>query len=363
MDRSLPAVIATAAEDRALSERIGVPLAQLPNNYTDIEGIIKIAHEHGCDSIHPGYGFLSESDQFAQAVREHDLTFIGPQTDTLKIFGDKLRARDLAVDAQVSVAPGRVVRDATELEEFLKGSGGSGILKSRAGKKRQSVSVLAIYFTNSSLRSLAGGGGRGIRAVKLGDDLEDSFARCLGESKAFGASNSGLLIEQAITNAQHIEVQILADSHKNIIHLFDRECSLQRRHQKLVEVAPSSLPPPLKQKIFDDAIALAHASNYEGMGTFEFLVNDDGHFFMECNPRLQVEHTVTESITGIDLVECQFAVAEGAPLQEIIDQPPTSKGFSVQTRILAEKMDITSKKISPSCEPLSQFEPPSGHGI
>jgi len=187
LDRNLATVLAHTPEDAALSRRISASqLAQLPTGgYTDIDGQINLALEHGCDSIHPGYGFLSESADFARAVRAADLKFLGPRTRTLEIFGDKLRARDLAISANVSVTPGQIVRDASALEAFLnRATTGRGILKSRAG-----------------------GGGRGIRAVQLGDDLEDSFARCLGESKQFGGSDgdSGLLVEQEITDAQHVE--------------------------------------------------------------------------------------------------------------------------------------------------------------
>ncbi|KAH8058458.1 CoA carboxylase [Aureococcus anophagefferens] len=318
-DRALPSVVAVAPEDEQLVAQYHcdatAPLRSAAS-YADSDELIAAALREGCDAVHPGYGFLSEDAAFSRNV-----------------FGDKIAARRLAVDAGVPVARGAVVGGAAELEAFLKDGIGAGVLKARPG-----------------------GGGRGIRRVSLAGDLAADFERCASEaSRSFGGAEEGLLVEDHVWSARHVEVQVAADSCGAVATLFDRECSLQRRHQKLIEVAPALfLDDTLRRLIAEAAKALAASSGLQGLGTFEFLINGDRFYFMECNPRLQVEHTVTEEIAGVDLVAVQLALAEGAALDDALrGRAAAPRGFSVQARVLAEKNG------KPSCEPARRFSPPT----
>ena len=333
-DRALPSVVAVAPEDEQLRYHCDAtaPLRSAAS-YADSDELIAAALREGCDAVHPGYGFLSEDAAFSRNVRDAGLTFVGAPTAALEVFGDKIAARRLAVDAGVPVARGAVVGDAAALEAFLKDGIGAGVLKARAG-----------------------GGGRGIRRVSLGGDLAADFERCASEaSRSFGGAEEGLLVEDHVWSARHVEVQVAADNCGAVATLFDRECSLQRRHQKLIEVAPAPfLDDTLRRLIAEAAKALAASSGLQGLGTFEFLINGDRFYFMECNPRLQVEHTVTEEIAGVDLVAVQLALAEGAALDDALrGRAAAPRGFSVQARVLAEKNG------KPSCEPARKFNPPT----
>ncbi len=299
--------------------------------YLDIEGIIEIAKEAGVDAIHPGYGFLSENIQFARRCEEEGLIFIGPETKHLNMFGDKVRAREQAQLAQIPVIPGSdgPVNSLEEVKHFGEENGYPIIIKASLG-----------------------GGGRGMRIVNKPEEVSEAFDRAKSEAKAaFG--NDEVYVEKCIQNPKHIEVQILGDGEGNIVHLYERDCSVQRRHQKVVEIAPSvSLSDELRQEICDAAVKLAKNVNYLNAGTVEFLVSDDRFYFIEVNPRVQVEHTVTEMITGIDIVQSQILIAEGHSLHGPEVSIPKQEniplfGYAIQSRITTE-------------DPLNNFMPDTG---
>jgi acetyl/propionyl-CoA carboxylase alpha subunit/acetyl-CoA carboxylase carboxyltransferase component len=305
--------------------------------YLDIDAAILAAKRTDCDCVHPGYGFLAENAEFAQRCIDAGLTFVGPDAKTLILFGDKTKARALARSLDIPIVPGsqQTVASAQEAAAV-------------AGKIGYPV----------MLKAVAGGGGRGMRAVENESEMAAALARCQSEAlAAFGVG--AVFLEKLVSRPRHIEVQVLADRHGNIVHLHERDCSIQIRNQKLVEIAPApNLDPALRQRMCDDAIRLASAGKYVNAGTVEFLVDPDRgeHFFIECNPRIQVEHTVTEEITGVDLLEAQFRIAAGTTLAElgIADQAavPTPNGFAVQARIVARGAGT-----------LTAYKEPAGPGI
>jgi pyruvate carboxylase subunit A len=283
--------------------------------YLNAHRIVNIAVAAGCDALHPGYGCLSENPLLAEICARRGVTFIGPNAEVIKRMGDKTEARKAMIKAGVPVVPG-TEDNIADLNEAL-------TIADQVG-----YPVM--------LKATSGGGGRGIRRCDSKKDLETNYSRVVSEAtKAFGSAE--VFLEKCIVNPRHIEVQILADSEGHVIHLFERDCSIQRRHQKLVEIAPS---PQLNDKqrnyVCDMAVKAAEAVNYENAGTVEFLLDSDGSFyFMEMNTRLQVEHTITEQITGIDIVQEQISIASGNPLsyrQEHIKM----RGFAAQFRINAE---------------------------
>lgn len=300
--------------------------------YLDIEDIIRIAHEHDVDAIHPGYGFLSENADLAKRCEEEGIIFIGPKVEHLIMFGDKINARIQAKKAGIQYIPGSdgPVMNYAEVEKFAKQVGFPIMLK-----------------------AVNGGGGRGMRMVDRMADLRDAYDRAKSEAKlAFGSDE--IYLEKCIVNPKHVEVQIMGDEQGNVIHLFERDCSIQRRHQKVVETAPASaLPVELRQKICNAALKLMKNVHYVNAGTVEFLVTPDGEFyFIEVNPRVQVEHTVTEMITGIDIVQTQIKVAEGYALDSdeigIKSQDDVRcLGDAIQCRITTE-------------DPMNNFMPDSG---
>lgn len=312
---SLHTQFATQSQVLSLSEG-----AHPVSSYLDIDQIVGIAQQTGCDCIHPGYGFLAEHSELVERCQAANIKFVGPNADTLRMFGNKVDARKLAEEAGVPVIPG----------------------SSSATESSEEVSSIAhqIGFP-VMLKAASGGGGRGMRVVGSESELSDAFDRCSGEAKsAFG--DGSLFVEKLIENPRHIEVQVLADEHGSVVHLFERDCSIQLRHQKVMEFAPApNLDPTLRTEILNHAVALCAHAGYSNAGTVEFLVDpDEGScYFIECNPRIQVEHTVTEQITGIDLVEAQFRIASGARLAEIGIQSQESiqafNGFSVQARVSA----------------------------
>jgi acetyl/propionyl-CoA carboxylase alpha subunit len=312
--------------------------------YLDAAQIVALAREAGCDAIHPGYGFLSENGDFARACAAAGIIFVGPAPETLDLFGDKTKARALAEHTKVPVLRG------TE--------GGIGIA--------EAAKFLAAAEGPIMLKALAGGGGRGMRVVRSANELEQAFERCRSEAQqAFG--NGALYAEEFFERARHIEVQIVGDGTGAVSHLWDRECSLQRQRQKLIETAPAlGLPEKLRQRLLDAAIALGKASRYKNLGTVEFLVGDHDRFaFIETNARLQVEHTVTEEVTGLDLVRIQLEIAGGRSLGDLhLEQKnvPAPRGAALQARINLETMnaDGTSR---PAGGTLSVYEPPSGRGV
>ena len=319
--------------------------------YLDIEQILALAAQAGCDAIHPGYGFLSENAEFAGRCAEAGLTFVGPRVETLALFGDKGQARALAEKCEVPVLPGTFgPTSVDEAKEFLASLGAGGAVM---------------------LKALAGGGGRGMRAVRAVEDIEAAYARCQSEaSAAFGSGD--VYVEQLIPRARHIEVQVVGDGSGAVSQLGERECSIQRRNQKLVEIAPSpGLSSGLRERLSSAAVRLAQEVDYASLGTFEFLVDaeqdgDNAPFaFIEANARLQVEHTVTEEVTGVDLVKAQLRLAGGSSLADLgLTQEgiPEPRGFAMQVRINMETIasDGTPR---PSGGTLSAFEVPSGPGL
>ena len=295
--------------------------------YLDIEQLIAVARDNECDAIHPGYGFLSENGTFARRCSEENITFIGPRPETLELFGDKARARALAESCLVPVLPG--TSRATSLEE--------------AREFFHSVANGAMM-----IKALTGGGGRGMRVVTCADEIETAYERSRSEAEqAFG--NGDLYVEQLVTDARHIEVQVVGDNSGKVIHLGERECSIQRRHQKLVEIAPApGLNKQLREMLCNAAVKLAKEARYKNLGTFEFLVDrnqdapDEQAFsFIEANARLQVEHTVTEEVTGVDLVQLQILLAGGSSLSKLrISSPVELRGYAIQMRVNMERMDL-----------------------
>lgn len=295
---------------------IGPPEARL--SYLDIDKILDAAADCGADAIHPGYGFLSENAEFARRVRDAGLVFVGPSAESIDAMGDKISSRKLMAEAGVPVIPG------IERESF--------------DEKSLAAAAEEIGYP-VMLKATAGGGGKGIRIVHELADLWPSYQRSVGESeKAFG--NGTVFLEKAIVGPHHIEMQIFGDSHGNHVHLFERECSIQRRHQKVVEEAPSPfMTPELQARMAEAAILAAKAIDYQNAGTVEFLVDAQRDFyFLEVNTRLQVEHPITEETTGIDMVREQLLVASGEPLsftQADLEQ----RGHAIEARICAEDPD------------------------
>lgn len=300
-------------------------------SYLNIERIIDVAKRAGVDAIHPGYGFLSENEQFAQRCDEEGIKFIGPHIEHLDMFGDKVKARTTAINAKLPVIPGTD----GPIENF------------EAAKAFAQEAGFPLM-----IKATSGGGGKGMRIVREEGELEDTFHRAKSEAeKSFG--NSEVYIERYIDNPKHIEVQIIGDEYGNIVHLYERDCSVQRRHQKVVEVAPSvGLSKELRERICDAALQLMNNIRYVNAGTVEFLVSGDEFFFIEVNPRVQVEHTITEMITGIDIVKTQILVADGANLfDERVSMPQQEEiqtlGYAIQCRITTE-------------DPSNDFMPDSG---
>lgn len=285
-------------------------------SYLNIEKILEIAKKAGADAIHPGYGFLSESPAFAKAVKAAGLTFIGPTVENILAMGDKLASRELMKKAGVPIVPG---------------SDGAIADADQAVKEAERIGFPVI------LKASAGGGGKGIRVVHDPKELPSAFRACQSEGKNF-FKDDRVFIERFIQNPKHIEVQVFGDTHGNVCHLFERECSMQRRHQKLIEEAPSiSVPPEVRQKLGEVAVRAAKSIQYVGAGTIEFIFDNKTKefFFMEMNTRLQVEHPVTEFITGFDLVKEQITVALGQPLS-FKQEDVRIKGHAIELRICAE---------------------------
>lgn len=306
-------------------------------SYLKIPSILAAAEITDADAIHPGYGFLSENAEFSRICSEHDLKFIGPSPEMIQAMGDKSVAKDTMIKNNVPVVPGSEgeIDDYDEAEKLCEEIGYPVMIKASAG-----------------------GGGRGMRKVMEKSELKNKFSACQQEAKtAFG--NPAVYIEKLVQNPHHVEIQILGDQHGNIIHLGERDCSLQRRHQKILEEAPSPLmTPELRKKMGDAAINAAQSVNYEGAGTVEFLVDKNHDFyFMEMNTRIQVEHPVTEEITNYDLVEEQIKVAAG---QKLEDREFKMRGHAIECRINAEDPE---HNFRPSAGLIDVFHLPGGHSV
>ncbi|CAG8957773.1 hypothetical protein HYFRA_00000111 [Hymenoscyphus fraxineus] len=304
--------------------------------------IIKIAVQHGVQMIHPGYGFLSENAEFARNVEKAGLIFVGPSPDVIDALGDKVSARKLAIKAGVPVVPG--TPDAVDKFEDVK-------------------AFTDQYGFPIIIKAAYGGGGRGMRVVREQRDLEDSFNRATSEAKsAFG--NGTVFVERFLDKPKHIEVQLLGDSQGNMVHLFERDCSVQRRHQKVVELAPAKdLPISVRDNLLADAVKLAKSVNYRNAGTAEFLVDQQNrYYFIEINPRIQVEHTITEEITGIDIIAAQIQIAAGATLAQLglTQDRISTKGFAIQCRITTED---PSQGFSPDTGKIEVYRSAGGNGV
>ena len=355
--------VAIHSQDDAASLHVQVADEALPLSgrgvpaYLDGTAIVRLARAAGCDSIHPGYGFLAESAAFARACEEGGLRFVGPAVETLELFGDKLRARAAAAAHDVPVLPGT----------------------GAATSAGQAAAFFARLPAGSAMmiKAVAGGGGRGTRAVRSADQVAAAFERCRSEAEAaFG--DGTLYVERMVTKARHVEVQIVGDG-TEVVQVGERECSAQRRHQKLVEIAPApGLPGALRARIIDAAKRMAAAADYRSLGTFEFLVDADdsgaagndfgaaaAFYFVEANPRLQVEHTVTEAVTGLDLVQAQLGIAGGRSLAELgltQEQIPAARGFAIQARVNLDTLSADGR-VRPAAGTIIAFEPPTGPGV
>ena len=307
--------------------------------YLNAHNIVNIAVTSGCDAIHPGYGFLSENPELAEICARRDIKFIGPDAEIIRQMGDKIQARTAMIDASIPVIPG---------------SEGNIETLDEAKKIASSIGYPIM------LKATNGGGGRGIRRCNNEKELITNYDRVISEAtKAFGKPE--VFIEKCIVSPKHIEVQILADSYGNVVHLFERDCSIQRRNQKLIEIAHSpQLTNAQRNYVGELAVKAAKAVNYENAGTVEFLLDDENNFyFMEMNTRLQVEHTITESITGIDIVQEQIRIAFGLSLQYKQDEIQF-RGFAIEYRINAEdpKYDFM-----PSFGKITRYYAPGGPGV
>jgi acetyl-CoA carboxylase biotin carboxylase subunit len=320
-------------------ESVCVGEAPSSRSYLNIPNILAAATSRGADAIHPGYGFLAENDRFAEICAAHGLTFVGPSPESIRAMGDKSTAKATMQQVGVPTIPGS-----------------EGLLDTP-----QEASVLAEHIGYPvMIKATAGGGGRGMRLVSGADQLESLFRAAQGEAEAaFG--NPGLYMEKFIDRPRHIEVQVLADRHGNVVHLGERDCSIQRRHQKLLEEAPGpGLDPDLRQAMGDAAVRAARHIGYEGAGTVEFLVDRSGSFyFMEMNTRIQVEHPVTEMVTGIDLIAEQLRIAGGEPIS-VRQEEVRLCGHAIEVRINAED---PRHNFRPAPGLITGWLPPGGAGV
>ncbi len=320
-------------------EAVCVGDAPSSKSYLNIPNILAAATSRGVDAIHPGYGFLAENDRFAEICRDHGIVFVGPAPDAIRSMGDKSTAKGTMQRVGVPTVPGS-----------------EGLLDNP-----EEASKLALGMGYPvMIKATAGGGGRGMRLVQSPDQLENLYKAAQGEAEAaFG--NPGLYMEKFIDRPRHVEVQVLADRHGNVVHLGERDCSIQRRHQKLLEESPSpALDPALRLRMGQAAVAAAKSINYEGAGTVEFLLDRQGDFyFMEMNTRIQVEHPVTEMVTGIDLIAEQLRIAGGEPIS-FKQEDVRLNGHAIECRINAED---SSHNFRPAPGRITGWLPPGGPGV
>jgi propionyl-CoA carboxylase alpha chain len=318
-----------------------VYIGPAPSNQSYLNGdkIITICKELGVDGIHPGYGFLSENAEFAQKVEDAGITFIGPGPDAMRIMGSKLAAKESVKKYNIPMVPGidKAVEDVNLAIEVANKIGYPVLIKASAG-----------------------GGGKGMRIVEKAEDMQEQMERAISEAKSsFG--DGSVFLEKYVASPRHIEVQVVADKYGNVIHAFERECSIQRRHQKVIEETPSAIiTPELRKKIGDAAVLVAKSCNYSSTGTVEFLMDEKLNFyFLEMNTRLQVEHCVSEMITGLDLVEHQIRVARGEKLS-ITQDDIKMNGHAIELRVYAED---PLNNFMPSIGTLTRYQKPAGEGI
>ncbi len=324
---------------RKADEAIYLGASPSNESYLKTDTIIEKAKEFNVDGIHPGYGFLSENPDFSRKVEEAGITFIGPNAKSIEIMGDKLAAKAAVQKYNIPLLPGT--------DEPL-------------DKVEEARSVANEIGYPILIKAAAGGGGKGMRIVEKEEDLSEQVDRAISEaSSSFG--NGAVFIEKYIGSPRHVEIQILGDHHGNYVHLFERECSIQRRHQKVIEEAPSSIiTPEIRQKMGESAIGVAKACDYVGAGTVEFLVDEHRNFyFLEMNTRLQVEHPITEMITGIDLVKAQIQIANGEAIDFKQEDLPLN-GHAIELRVYAED---PVNNFLPDIGTLTTYRPPDGLGI
>ncbi|MGB0863134.1 MAG: acetyl-CoA carboxylase biotin carboxylase subunit [Saprospiraceae bacterium] len=324
---------------RFADEAVYLGAAPSSESYLVMDKVLEAAKTTGADGIHPGYGFLSENAVFAQMVEDAGIAFIGPRPHAIRVMGDKLAAKETVKDYNIPMVPGidEAVTD-VELAKKIAVQVGFPIL----------------------IKAAAGGGGKGMRVVENLEELPEQMKRAISEAvSAFG--NGAVFVEKYVTSPRHIEIQVLADTHGNVVHLFERECSVQRRHQKVVEEAPSAvLTPEIREAMGEAAVRVAKACDYVGAGTVEFLLDGDKNFyFLEMNTRLQVEHPVSELITGIDLVEQQIKVARGEKLA-FTQEDLKIKGHALEVRVYAED---PLENFSPNVGTLTTYQRPTGKGV
>src|SRR5690554_4183925 len=328
-EKSLPVLLA--------DESICIGPAPSASSYLNVRNILSAAIVTGAEAIHPGYGFLAENAEFAEMCEEHNLVFIGPRPHNISLIGDKASARRLAREAGVPLTPGSdELSNVDEAKKFANEVGYPVILKASAG-----------------------GGGRGMRVVHGEESLERAFVAAGEEARsAFG--NAELYLERYLEEPRHVEIQVFGDGEGNVVHFFDRDCSIQRRYQKILEEAPSTLDEDLRLRMAEAAVSLARHVNYRGAGTCEFLVDAGGDFyFSEMNTRIQVEHPVTEMVTSFDLVREQFNVAAGLGLS-VTQQEISTRGHSIEVRVNAEDPD---HDFRPSAGVISDLHWPGGPGV
>ncbi|PRZ40867.1 acetyl/propionyl-CoA carboxylase alpha subunit [Antricoccus suffuscus] len=343
------ATVAIAPEDDAscLHADRGDEFVQLRGSgasaYLDIEAITRVAVEMSCDAVHPGYGFLSENPDFVRSLDRAGIGFVGPSVDALERFGDKSSALAVARELGVPVLAGTTgATTLSEAEDFIRRLGPDATVM---------------------VKALAGGGGRGMAPVLQPGDLEGTYARCSAEATmAFGRAD--LYVEQLLNRARHIEVQVLADGQGGVVVLGDRDCSVQRRRQKLIEVAPAVwTSAATRGRLHEAAIRMIGSGNYSGLATVEFLVQDDDYFFLEVNPRIQVEHTVTEATTGLDLVQAALRISDGESLASLgLDETPPATGVAIQARVNAEVLRPDGT-VHAGTGQLTTFQPPLGRNV
>ncbi len=324
---------------RMADEAYFIGEAPSSESYLVQDKLVEVVKQSGADAIHPGYGFLSENPSFARRLEKEGIVLIGPSAESMEVMGSKLAAKDAVKQFDIPMVPGTdtALKDAEEAKEVAKNIGFPILIKASAG-----------------------GGGKGMRVVSHDEELEEQIRLAMSEAQsAFG--DSSVFIEKYVQKPRHIEFQILADNHGNVIHLFERECSVQRRHQKVVEEAPSAvLTEDLRNRMGQAAIMVAKSCNYSGAGTVEFLLDDQLNFyFLEMNTRLQVEHPVTEMITGIDLVEQQVRIARNE-VMSIKQEDLQINGHSIELRVYAED---PLNNFLPSINTLERYEIPEGEGI
>ncbi|MGH9142509.1 MAG: acetyl-CoA carboxylase biotin carboxylase subunit, partial [Vicinamibacterales bacterium] len=329
---------ATARHVAAADKAIAIGAAPAHDSYLSVPRLLEAARASGADAVHPGYGFLSENPAFASACAKAGLIFVGPPADVIAQMGSKINARRLVSSAGVAVVPGETPGDQSD----------RGV--------RQAIERLGLP---ALIKASAGGGGKGMRHVLATDEIDESVQAARREATAaFG--DGTLYIERLVAHPRHVEVQIFADDHGQVLHLFERDCSTQRRHQKVIEESPSpALTATLRARMTDAAVAAARAAGYRNAGTIEFLVEEDRFYFLEMNTRLQVEHPVTEQVTGLDLVRAQIMVANGEPLPWT-QSSITQRGHAIEARLYAED---PRQAFLPQAGRLTRYREPQRPGI